>query len=74
MSTGVGRERGNAPQLRLDVRPSIGIIDLSVVALTLPTASSPSCLTVRSRGSEQRPGRVEAEGASAAGRGTAGVL
>lgn len=28
VSTGVGRERGNAPQLRLGVRPSIGIIDL----------------------------------------------
>ena len=28
VSTGVGPERGNAPQLRLGVRPSIGIIDL----------------------------------------------
>lgn len=28
VSTGVGRERGNAPQLRFGVRPSIGIIDL----------------------------------------------
>ncbi|WP_420440891.1 metallophosphoesterase [Candidatus Poriferisodalis sp.] len=28
VSTGVGRERGNAPQLRLGARPSIGIIDL----------------------------------------------
>ena len=28
VSTGVGRERGNAPQLRIGVRPSIGIIDL----------------------------------------------
>lgn len=28
VSTGVGRERGNAPQLRLGVRPSIGVIDL----------------------------------------------
>lgn len=28
VSTGVGRERGHAPQLRLGVRPSIGIIDL----------------------------------------------
>ena len=28
VSTGVGRERGNAPQLRLGVRPSIGIVDL----------------------------------------------
>lgn len=28
VSTGVGRERGNAPQLRLGVRPSIGIIEL----------------------------------------------
>ncbi len=28
VSTGVGRERGNAPQFRLGVRPSIGIIDL----------------------------------------------
>ncbi len=28
VSTGVGRERGNAPQMRLGVRPSIGIIDL----------------------------------------------
>lgn len=29
VSTGVGRERGNAPRLRLGVRPSIGIIDLT---------------------------------------------
>ena len=29
VSTGVGRERGNAPQLRLGVRPSIGVIDLT---------------------------------------------
>ena len=28
VSTGVGRERDNAPQLRFGVRPSIGIIDL----------------------------------------------
>ena len=28
VSTGVGRERGNAPQMRFGVRPSIGIIDL----------------------------------------------
>ena len=28
VSTGVRRERGNAPQLRFGVRPSIGIIDL----------------------------------------------
>ena len=28
VSTGVGRERGNAPQLRFGVRPSLGIIDL----------------------------------------------
>lgn len=28
VSTGVGRERANAPQLRFGVRPSIGIIDL----------------------------------------------
>ena len=28
VSTGVGRERGNAPQIRFGVRPSIGIIDL----------------------------------------------
>ena len=28
VSTGVGRERGNAPQLRFGVRPSIGIINL----------------------------------------------
>ncbi|WP_419851262.1 metallophosphoesterase [Candidatus Poriferisocius sp.] len=28
VSTGVGRERGNAPQVRFGVRPSIGIIDL----------------------------------------------
>ncbi|WP_419926234.1 metallophosphoesterase [Candidatus Poriferisocius sp.] len=28
VSTGVGRERGNAPQLRFGVRPTIGIIDL----------------------------------------------
>ena len=28
VSTGVGRERGNAPQLRFGVRPSIGVIDL----------------------------------------------
>ena len=28
VSTGVGREHGNAPQLRFGVRPSIGIIDL----------------------------------------------
>ena len=31
VSTGVGRERGNAPQLRFGVRPSIGIIDLVAV-------------------------------------------
>ncbi len=30
VSTGVGRERGNAPQIRFGVRPSIGIIDLLV--------------------------------------------
>lgn len=29
VSTGVGRERGNAPQVRFGVRPSIGIIDLA---------------------------------------------
>jgi predicted MPP superfamily phosphohydrolase len=28
VSTGVGRERGNAPQIRFGVRPSIGIIDI----------------------------------------------
>ena len=28
VSTGVGRERGNAPQVRFGVRPSIGIVDL----------------------------------------------
>ena len=28
VSTGVGRERGNAPQVRFGARPSIGIIDL----------------------------------------------
>lgn len=28
VSTGVGRERGHAPQMRIGVRPSIGIIDL----------------------------------------------
>ena len=28
VSTGVGRERGNAPQMRFGARPSIGIIDL----------------------------------------------
>lgn len=28
VSTGVGRERGNAPQVRFGVRPSIGVIDL----------------------------------------------
>ena len=29
VSTGVGRERGNAPQVRFGARPSFGIIDLS---------------------------------------------
>ena len=29
VSTGVGRERGTAPQIRLGVRPSIGIIDIT---------------------------------------------
>ena len=39
VSTGVGRERGNAPQLRFGVRPTIGIIDL-VGAVGTNTSSS----------------------------------
>ncbi|MCP4306277.1 MAG: hypothetical protein GY788_15700 [bacterium] len=35
VSTGVGRERGLAPQMRFGVRPSIGVLDL--VAATTPT-------------------------------------